>query len=86
MSVPELIWCNRRIYLLLILLFAVVATLFYFAGGMLGASFAGVALIVMFLRDIGYYRRSVALWPVLQRVLDWKKVEELARDDPTSDA
>lgn len=86
MTVAQLIWCNRRIYLLLLLVFAIVAALFYAAAGTLGASFAGVALAVMVLRDIGYYRRSVAIWPALQRVLDWTKVEQLLVDDITPKA
>jgi hypothetical protein len=30
-----------------------------------------------FLRDIGYYQVSRRTWPVSDRVIDWKRVQEL---------
>ena len=84
MTIVGLIWCNRRMYLLMTALYVVVAALFYTAAGTLGVSFACVALAVSFLRDIGYFRRSVAIWPVLQKVLDSHKIEELTCDDAPS--
>jgi hypothetical protein len=86
MSIPGLIWANRRMYALLVFLFAGIAAVVYAVSGALAASFLGVALLAVFARDIGFYRRSIAIWPVLQRALDWEKVEELARSDETPNA
>jgi hypothetical protein len=81
MTIPRLIRYNARMYMLTILIFAIAGGFFYAVAGGLGASFAGVALIVLFLRDIGWYRRSIAIWPLLQQILDWRKVEELVHVD-----
>lgn len=78
MTVPALIWANRRIYFLLLSLYTAFAALVYTAFGMTGAAFVGVALAAVLLRDIAFYRRSVAVWPMLQEVLDWNKIETLA--------
>jgi hypothetical protein len=81
MSILGLIWANRRMYLLLCFIFGVVAAVVYAFCGALVASFFGVAFVAVFVRDIGFYRRSIAIWPVLLQVLDWSKVEELERSD-----
>lgn len=30
-----------------------------------------------FFRDIGYFRVTIRVWPILDRVVDWKRVHEL---------
>lgn len=75
MTVAGLFWANRRIYLLLTFFFGGAAALFYLAGGWQIASYGLVAFVCVILRDIGYYRRSARVWPVIKEVLDWPKVE-----------
>ena len=41
-----------------------------------GYGFLGLC-IGAFLRDIGYYQVSRRAWPVTDRVIDWKQVQEL---------
>lgn len=78
MTLVGLLWTNRFIYLLLLLIFGVFAVFLYFAIGPAAASYVGVAFAVLVLRDIGFYRRSVMLWTALQQVLDWTRIEQLA--------
>ena len=77
MSIARLLWANRFIYALLVLVFGAFAAFLYFAIGPYAAGYVGVAFAVLILRDIGFYRRSVALWPLLEQVLDWGRVEAL---------
>ena len=81
MSIPGLVWANRRMYALLIGLFAAIGAFFYVLAGPLAACFLGVALLAVLVRDIGFYRRSAAIWPLMQTVMDWNKVEALLADD-----
>jgi hypothetical protein len=78
MTIAGLVWANRRIYILLLVLFGTVGGFFYNAFGAAIAGYVAVAFLVILVRDIGYYRRSVKIWPVIQQVLDWQKVEQLA--------
>jgi len=75
MTITGLIWANRRIYFLLFVLFGAIAWFFYLLGGWWLASYALVALVCAVARDIGYYRRSARIWPVVKEVLDWQKIE-----------
>lgn len=68
-------------YLLLIGLFAAIGALFYAIVGSLAVCFLGVSLLATLVRDIGFYRRSAAIWPLMQGVMDWNKVEALLADD-----
>lgn len=81
MTISGLFWANRRIYLLLLMLFGVATGLFYIAGGWRMASYALVAEFCILLRDVGYFRRSARMWPVMKEVLDWQKVERLVSTD-----
>lgn len=76
-TVAGIFWLNRRIYVLMLALFAAAALLSYFAAGILGGAFVGVVFASCLLRDIGHFRKTVALWPVLREVLDWNKIEKL---------
>ena len=78
MTIIGLLWANRLIYLLLLVLFGAFAAFLYFAFGRWMASYVAVAFAVLVLRDIGFYRRSAMLWPTLEQVLDWDRVEKLA--------
>lgn len=77
MSIGLLLRQNARIYGILLLLFAVLAAFVYSVFGLMPSLLIVTAFAVMVLRDIGFYRRTVQLWPCLNRVLDWGKVEEL---------
>lgn len=81
MTVAGLFWMNRRIYLLLVILFGFAAGLFYSVGGWWLAGYVLVALACTLLRDLGYYRRSARIWPVVRDVLDWQKIEGLVAAD-----
>ena len=78
MTVLGLFWANRLTYLLSVVAFSIFAVLAHYAYGPLGPAFVAVAFTVMLLRDIGYYRRAVATWPIVREVLDWNRVEHLA--------
>ena len=76
MSIGLLFRRNARIYGILLLLFTALAAFVYILYGLVPSLFVVTAFAVMVLRDIGFYRRNVQLWPCLNRVLDWSKVEE----------
>jgi len=78
MTLLGLFRTNLRIYFYLLIFFGVAGALFYSASGWRIVSYLAVAFVTMIARDIGYFRRSARIWPMLQQVLDWKKVEELA--------
>lgn len=86
MTIFGLFWANRRIYFLLLLAFSAFSALVYFIYGRTGAAFVGVAFAVLILRDIGFYRRSVAVWPMLRDLLDWSKVEQLTSSPDNHDS
>lgn len=77
MTVAGLFWANRWIYFLSLPLFGAATALFYFAGGWRMAGYAPVAFLCILARDVGYYRRSARIWPVVKEVMDWQKVEAL---------
>jgi hypothetical protein len=81
MTLFGLLWANRRMHLILLTAFAAYGLLVYFVYGGLGAAFVAVAWISAFLRDIAIYSHSAKVWPVMQKVIDWKKVEALASAD-----
>ena len=35
-----------------------------------------------FIRDAGWFRRMKALWPLTQKLIDWQKVEAIAKQEP----
>ena len=86
MTIGGLWWASRRMYALMLICFGISAALFYFALGLLGVEFAGVAFVSVLLRDIGYFRRSVRAWPVVREVIDWEKLTALVDEDPKRDA
>ena len=71
-------------YAWLIVLSIAIGAVFYSLYGELAAYLLGVALLSALVRDIGFFRRSVASWPLMQSVMDWKKVEDLLRADDAS--
>jgi hypothetical protein len=74
MTVSGLFWASRKAYLILFALFGAVAALYYSAGWNVGASCVGMAFVSIVVRDIGHFRRSAAVWPVVREVLDWDRV------------
>ena len=83
MTVAALLWANRRVYLIMGLFFGGLGSFVYSQFGSEGAVLVAVAFVTVVLRDIGYWRRSVKIWPVLKQVLDWNKVEQLASPNST---
>ncbi len=78
MTIASLLRASLRSYALVLVIFGVFAAFLYFAIGLFAAAYVGVAYAVMILRDIGYFRRIVALWPITEQILDWRRVEEFA--------
>jgi len=78
-TVSALLWANRRNYLILLSALGGLGGFFYLAVGGVSASFFAVAFVISVLRDIGHYRRSIDIWPVLRQVLDWNKIDQLAQ-------
>ena len=78
-SIAALIWFNRRIYAILLIVALLTTAFEYWAFGSIGAAFVAVAFGVLFLRDVGYYRRSKNTWPVLREVIAWEKVQQLGQ-------
>ena len=81
MTIAGLFWANRRTYLLMCVLLGAIAAFVSTLAGHIGAAFVGVAGAVVILRDIGYFRRSAAIWPLLEQIIDWDRVEQLAGTD-----
>ena len=77
MSIGLLLRFNAKMYGFLFLLFAATAAFVYTVYGLVPSLFVVTAFSVMVLRDIGFYRRTVQVWPCMRGVLDWGKVEEL---------
>ena len=86
MTVFALLWSNRRIYFLLLLVFGGMGAFVYSMFGASGAAYLAVAFVITVARDIGFYRRSAGIWPVLQQVLDWNKIEQLTSPNETGNA
>ena len=80
MLLSSLIWFNRRIYALLFIMAVTSAIAAYWAFDVLGVAFVVVAYGTMFLRDIGWYRRSKINWPLIRDLIAWEKVIELKAD------
>ena len=80
-TVLGLVWINRWLYGLTAVLFAAIAWYFYSRFGEVAASYIGVAFAAIILRDIGHFRRTVALWPVYQAIIDWEKAGQFADAD-----
>ena len=78
MTITGLLWANRRTYALLAVAFGVFAAFLYYAIGPFAAWYIGVAFATLVVRDIGFYRRSAMLWPILEQVFNWDRVEQLA--------
>ena len=58
-----------------LLAIALAADLKYVAAGIAGA------VIGVLSRDLCIFMRSVRIWPVLESVIDWEKVDELLDDE-----
>ena len=81
MTIGSLLWASRKVYAILLGVFGVVIAYFYFVDLAFIGSFFVVALAATLLRDFGYFRRSVAIWPVLREVIDWDRVAQKLRDE-----
>ena len=77
-TIISLLWTNRVRYALLLLWFGLLGGLWYYLAGGLVASYLAVAVAAVILRDIGYFRMAVAVWPVNRAIIDWQKAEHLA--------
>ena len=78
MSVGALFWFNRRIYAFILSGGLLSAALAYWLNDFFLLTIVAVAYGTMFLRDAANYWRSQSVWPVLQQVLAWDKLQQLA--------
>lgn len=44
------------------------------------ANYLIVAFAAIIIRDYGYYRRTVRVWPFLKSVIDWSKIEPTSNE------
>ncbi len=83
MGIRALALSQRRGYWLGLAALAIATIAAVLLDPLLGIFVAGIAAGALS-RDIGMFRRSKMTWPVLDRVLDWHKVEvELSGIDRT---
>ena len=76
-----LLWFSRKVYLLMSLYFGILMGGAYWMLGEYAAGAVGIGYFSMILRDIGYFRRTAMVWPVLREVIDYEKVSELLKAD-----
>jgi hypothetical protein len=87
MSIGALFWANRRTYLVMFLLFGLLAWAIYECFGLTGAALVAVAFFTALLRDLGYFIRSARVWPTIRNFIDWSRVEAaLSEDEATPKA
>ena len=77
MSVNALFWFNRGIYAITLTAGVASAAAAYWLHDSWLLTVVVVAYGAMLLRDVGYYWRSKSVWPVLQDVLAWDKLQQL---------
>ena len=83
-SLGGLVRRSRRAYaLLFVLAGAAIALALVLALGAVAAFAAGILTGVV-ARDLGWFRRSVQIWPALSRVIDWARLDALLASDETS--
>jgi hypothetical protein len=81
-SAPTVARCFLRsapIYLLLVTLFAAAVGMFIIAGAETAAVATLGALGGILLRDLGWFRRICRTWPEQAALMDWERIEALAR-------
>lgn len=71
-------WANRLEYVKMAVIFCIFGVVAHHMVHSLGVPLLAVVFCVVCLRDLGYYRANVKVWPLLRQVLDWDKVEEMA--------
>ena len=79
-SPPTIAHCLRKslpVHLFLIFLYGGVATILWNAGSDEAAVFFLGLLAGCLLRDLGWFRASVKMWPTLNAVLNWSRIGEL---------
>ena len=87
MNIGALFWASRRTYLIMFVLFGLLAWLIYTAFGFTGLALVVVAFFTALLRDLGYFIRSARVWPTIREFIDWSRVDTaLAQDDTTPKA
>ncbi len=83
-SMGRLMALSARHHVLLVLVFTIAVVLTY------SFRLPSVALILVGMaigavsRDFGRFRTMIRVWPVLSRVLDWKRIDELLEDEDGS--
>ena len=80
-SLGRLVLRSRRAYaLLLVVAGAAIALALALKLGAAAAFAAGI-VVGAAARDVGWFRRTVQLWPALSRVIDWARLDALLAPD-----
>lgn len=70
---------NRGIYLYLLIVALLLVPLGFLLGD--GAGFLAMgAILGLLMRDFRFYRRTKQVWPAVEAVLDWPRIQELLND------
>ena len=80
-SVLEALRTNLPLYIFQAVACAIAALLLQNAFGPVGAVACVTFWAGIVLRDIAWLRRSALLWRALQGVVDWQRIESLAKDE-----
>ena len=85
-STTPSVWRLFRLNLRRYLVFGALLILLYALGPVGGTDFlawlASGMLLGLLLRDLATFRRFVHIWPALEAVLDWERVERLLSAPP----
>jgi hypothetical protein len=75
MTTWNLLWAIRNKFVPAICSFAILIAIGYlFAGPKSGHLFLGMSLLLL-VQSIQYAKKNAEFWPVMEKVLDWEKVE-----------
>lgn len=81
-SVSAMFHFNWRIYTVILATAVLTMSAMLYVGLPTGAELIGAAYVVLVLRDVGYFRRMKRTWPLTRELLDWPKVERMAKVTP----
>ena len=81
MTVAGLFRSNLKNYCLQFTIFGACAVALYYLTGLEAMTYVAVVAVTVLLRDFGFFRRSVNLWPMTEAVTDWQRIEELLDED-----
>lgn len=81
LTVVQGLWSSRAALGQWILIASVSAWFAYLIAGQSGAVVVAAFALGALLAQIAFMRRSIARWPVTERIIDWEKVKYLLAND-----